>query len=650
MLDDARLMGFRPWLDQYQHLGVANLFQVFDVDLPLHLHMAPRDHLVPLLRAVMEDKIVRKKRPDINSLDDVLRLLDSCSNIMVLTGAGCSVSCGIPDFRSKNGIYSRLDEFDLEDPQQMFDINYFRARPETFFSFAREIYPSNFVPSPSHMFIKLLEQKGKLLRNYTQNIDTLERAAGINRVVQCHGSFATATCIVCGYHVPGSAIEPDIQKKSVPRCPRCHEDRDGILKPDIVFFGEKLPDEFERFFLEDMRRVDLLIVMGSSLKVSPVADVKDRIPHDVPQILINLEALPSMSNFDVQLLGYCDSIVAELCRHLGWSIPPPPPALAQSNCAAGLPKPMSLPADAARSPPPLESADAVSPQSHASEDHQAGSTRKPLDPPAPAFRQGSLPHRLLFEGAVESSHSGYDDDDYDDDDSFASGSACSSDSESNSDLDSASGREPFSQSSPPRSRSRSSFSAPSASDRATSELDFDTDDNIGDHHRHNHDDDDDDDDDRLDVFYSVAVSSAATGPYYTAAASLTDADLARGCREPPVPVRLIIDNDGNGDSSDDVYDDVFGDDFDDDLDCTPAPAGVNSIAASDCFSRICSDGGGSPGSSTAACTTALGALGALDPLHPDLCSDADREIDGFGRIARDGMLISQLPTSPRVHE
>lgn len=66
-----------------------------------------------------------------------------------------SVSCGIPDFRSANGIYSRLSEFQLSDPQEMFDLEYFKFRPETFYSFAKEIYPSNFKPSPSHRFIKV---------------------------------------------------------------------------------------------------------------------------------------------------------------------------------------------------------------------------------------------------------------------------------------------------------------------------------------------------------------------------------------------------------------------------------------------------------------------------------------------------------------
>ena len=106
---------------------------------------------------------------------------------MVLTGAGVSVSCGIPDFRSPDGIYSRLAEFELDDPSQMFELEFFSEKPEVFYSFAKEIFPSNFMPSPSHNFIKMLEDQGKLLRNYTQNIDTLEQKAGIRNVLQCQG-------------------------------------------------------------------------------------------------------------------------------------------------------------------------------------------------------------------------------------------------------------------------------------------------------------------------------------------------------------------------------------------------------------------------------------------------------------------------------
>ncbi|XP_005795318.2 NAD-dependent protein deacetylase sirtuin-1 [Xiphophorus maculatus] len=260
----------------------------------------------------------RRKRKDINTLEDVVKLLHESKRILVLTGAGVSVSCGIPDFRSRDGIYARLavDFPDLPDPQSMFDIEYFRRDPRPFFKFAKEIFPGQFQPSPCHRFISMLDKQGKLLRNYTQNIDTLEQVAGVQRIIQCHGSFATASCLVCKYKVDCEAIRADILNQVVPRCPRCLDIPLAIMKPDIVFFGENLPELFHRAMKQDKDEVDLLIVIGSSLKVRPVALIPNSIPHEVPQVLINREPLPHL-NFDVELLGDCDGIINELCHRLG---------------------------------------------------------------------------------------------------------------------------------------------------------------------------------------------------------------------------------------------------------------------------------------------------------------------------------------------
>ncbi|KAJ3274089.1 NAD-dependent histone deacetylase sir2 [Terramyces sp. JEL0728] len=292
LLDEAIVNGFWPWLRKYSRFGLHSLFKVFDKELEPEDHKKHPELLLPLLKEIFEIKAPRRTRlGHCNTFDDVVELIKKSKNIVVLTGAGVSVSCGIPDFRSKNGIYSRLSEFELSDPQEMFDLEYFKFRPETFYSFAKEIYPSNFKPSPSHMFIKKLEEQGKLLRNYTQNIDTLENIAGIKNVVQCH--------------VPGSAIEKEIFSQTVPYCPKCKNQELGIMKPDIVFFGENLPNEFHSKFAEDKTKLDLLIVM-------------DRIPRNVPQILINMESLNHMEQFDVHLLGYCDSITKALLSKLGW--------------------------------------------------------------------------------------------------------------------------------------------------------------------------------------------------------------------------------------------------------------------------------------------------------------------------------------------
>ncbi|XP_017859852.1 PREDICTED: NAD-dependent histone deacetylase Sir2 [Drosophila arizonae] len=279
----------------------------------------------------------RTKLSNVNTFDDVIDLVHKSERIIVLTGAGVSVSCGIPDFRSTNGIYARLahDFPDLPDPQAMFDINYFKRDPRPFYKFAREIYPGEFKPSPCHRFIKMLETKGKLLRNYTQNIDTLERVAGIQRVIECHGSFSTASCTKCKYKCNADALRADIFAQRIPVCPQCQPNvehsvdasvavteeqlkqlvENGIMKPDIVFFGEGLPDEYHTVMATDKDKCDLLIVIGSSLKVRPVAHIPSSIPASVPQILINREQLHHLK-FDVELLGDSDVIINQICQRL----------------------------------------------------------------------------------------------------------------------------------------------------------------------------------------------------------------------------------------------------------------------------------------------------------------------------------------------
>jgi NAD-dependent histone deacetylase SIR2 len=286
--------------------------------------------------------------------------------VYVLSYSGISTSVGIPDFRSKDGIYAQLQregKYNLADPQEMFDKDFFLHDPSCFFSFAKSIFPSNFVPSPSHRFIKLLEDQNILLRNYTQNIDTLEQAAGIEKVLYCHGSFSQAQCTTpgCGYKVAGSVIKPDIFAQKVPYCPQCikveeikraaqkkakaksskswdngdddddYDESDdeglrglGVMKPCITFFGEKLSDEFDLHFLSDRNQIDLLIVMGTSLKVAPVSELVGHIPHRTPVILINKTPVLHMG-MDIQLLGDADVIVEYICKRLKWTLPTPEP-------------------------------------------------------------------------------------------------------------------------------------------------------------------------------------------------------------------------------------------------------------------------------------------------------------------------------------
>lgn len=374
MTKDLKQHGVVTFLQRYvvpdpQPRRIKHLLLALGVFLPRSMREAdtPLEVLLPILKTALARILRRREKlPEYNTVDDALELLQRSKRIMVLSGAGISVSCGIPDFRSKDGIYSQLQsegKYELDDPQDMFDKGYFLHNPAMFYSFAHRIFPSNFVPSSAHRFIKLLEDRDQLLRNYSQNIDTLEQLAGIERVLQCHGSFATASCTdpTCGYKCNGRQIAKDIFAQTVPACPACEErkarqaaekpskkkrklgnggswrptdddddDDDaedetalagfGILKPDITFFGEKLSDDFDRALLADREHVDLLVVMGTSLKVAPVSDVLGHIPHTTPVILINKTPILHMAT-DIMLLGDCDHIVEYLCRRLGWPLP-----------------------------------------------------------------------------------------------------------------------------------------------------------------------------------------------------------------------------------------------------------------------------------------------------------------------------------------
>lgn len=134
-----------------------------------------------LVLAISRELSKRAKLPNYNSVDDAVELLKKSRNIIVLTGAGISTSLGIPDFRSAGtGLYSKLAHLGLNDPQEVFNIEVFKEDPTIFFSVARDILPEIKRFSPTHAFIALLQQKDKLLTNYSQNIDNIESIAGIS--------------------------------------------------------------------------------------------------------------------------------------------------------------------------------------------------------------------------------------------------------------------------------------------------------------------------------------------------------------------------------------------------------------------------------------------------------------------------------------
>ncbi|XP_014388629.1 PREDICTED: NAD-dependent protein deacetylase sirtuin-2 isoform X2 [Myotis brandtii] len=246
-------------------------------------------------------------------------LSERCRRVICLVGAGISTSAGIPDFRSPStGLYANLQKYHLPYPEAIFEIGYFKKHPEPFFALAKELYPGQFKPTLCHYFIRLLKEKGLLRRCYTQNIDTLERVAGLEPedLVEAHGTFYTSHCI----------------------SPLCRKEYTLSWMKDIVFFGENLPARFFSCIQSDFLNVDLLIIMGTSLQVQPFASLISKAPLSTPRLLINKEKTGQTDPFlgmmmglgggmdfdskkayrDVAWLGDCDQGCLALADLLGW--------------------------------------------------------------------------------------------------------------------------------------------------------------------------------------------------------------------------------------------------------------------------------------------------------------------------------------------
>jgi len=174
---------------------------------------------------------------------------------VAFTGAGISTESGIPDFRSENGIYSKYGK-------EVFDINYFYNNPKKFYEFAKEAFLPmyNASPNSAHRLLAMLEEKGYLLGVITQNIDNLHFKAGSKYVAELHGNATKFYCTKCK------------KRYSIKKVLESHYCSCGsLIRPDIVFFGENLPDEDWEMSLNFIEKAEAMIVIGSSLVVYPAA-------------------------------------------------------------------------------------------------------------------------------------------------------------------------------------------------------------------------------------------------------------------------------------------------------------------------------------------------------------------------------------------
>ena len=205
------------------------------------------------------------------ALESIAEAAKNAKCVAALTGAGVSTLCGIPDFRGPQGLYGKPGA------ERIFDIDWFDRDPSVYYRGCRDLVYGlgGFSPGPVHAALKRLEDEGMLQGVITQNIDMLHTKAGSSRVYEIHGSPTVHRCRFCGDARTFAEIRAMIDAAGgldaldagyVPRC-RCG----GAYKPDIVFFGEQLPEEAFAKAQELAMRADLMIVLGTSLTVFPAA-------------------------------------------------------------------------------------------------------------------------------------------------------------------------------------------------------------------------------------------------------------------------------------------------------------------------------------------------------------------------------------------
>ena len=200
---------------------------------------------------------------DMDLIKRASHMIRKSSKTFVLTGAGISTESGIPDFRSPNtGLWENID------PMEALSTTVLYNYPKKFYSQGYKILldMTDAKPNRAHYVLAEMERMGFISGIITQNIDNLHQKSGSQYVLEVHGNTREGSCINCGKKVDLDVLTEKVNNNEIPpRCDNCH----GILRPDVIMFGDMLPEDFN-IALEEVENSDLLIVIGSSLVVAPV--------------------------------------------------------------------------------------------------------------------------------------------------------------------------------------------------------------------------------------------------------------------------------------------------------------------------------------------------------------------------------------------
>lgn len=244
------------------------------------------------------------------AIDDLINkareMIKRASRISALTGAGISVDSGIPDFRSEGGLWEKYD------PHEYATYDSFIRNPSKFWTMGRELAKVLLKarPNPAHLALATLEKRGKLIGVITQNIDNLHQVAGNKRVVELHGNYLRAFCMSCNKEYYGDEIHRRVAEGEIPPiCDNCG----GIIKSRTILFGEPLPEDAMSKAIEICRATDLMLVIGTSLTVYPVAYLPQLAKRSGAKvILINLNDANKGRVADIVLKGFASEILTKL--------------------------------------------------------------------------------------------------------------------------------------------------------------------------------------------------------------------------------------------------------------------------------------------------------------------------------------------------
>jgi NAD-dependent deacetylase len=237
-------------------------------------------------------------------------MIEEAQKILVFTGAGLSTESGIPDFRSPGGVWDKYDPSDFYFNKILSDE---KAR-EKYWQMSTEFYETmkDAVPNRSHLAVKALEERGKLLSVVTQNIDRLHHKAGNSpdKVIEIHGTAFTVSCLDCGKEYDRNEIQARLKSGvKVPYCDECS----GILKPDTISFGQAMPEDKMSRAMMHARECDLCIVLGSSLVVYPAASVPvHAVQCGANLIIINRDETPLDAQADLVIHGSVSEVLGQM--------------------------------------------------------------------------------------------------------------------------------------------------------------------------------------------------------------------------------------------------------------------------------------------------------------------------------------------------